>query len=371
MNEQNFRTAVQLRHELHRHPELSMEERWTKEHLIAFFRAHTRAFEVVDRGRWFYAKYSAPQPKKKVAFRAEIDALPMDDDINAPWKSECGGVGHKCGHDGHAASLCLTALELEENGCENDVYLIFQHAEETGGGGEECAALMDEEGIDEVYAYHNKSGFPLDSIIVRDDCVCCASKGMEISFVGVPAHASTPENGKNPAFAIAALIETIPRLTDPAAHVGLLMATVIQVALGERAFGVSAHKGQLLLTIRGEVEGEMDALQRELESLAAAQAERYGLTCSFAYYDVFPETRNDNGCAENIRRAAAALGLSLAVKDYPDRGSDDFGYFTKKTRGAMFSIGNGEDYPGVHDARFDYIDAQMRTAAAMYQKLAE
>lgn len=371
MNEKNFQLAVQLRHELHQHPELSMGERWTKAHLMDFLKTHTTQFELVDRGRWFYAWRRGSQPKKKVAFRAELDALPIEDNIDAPWRScECG-IGHKCGHDGHASALCLAALEIEENGCANDVYLVFQHAEETGAGGRECAELMAEQGIDEVYAYHNKSGYPLDSVIVRNGCVCCASKGMEIRYVGVPAHASTPENGRNPALAIAALINALPALTDPAEHSGLILATVIQVELGERAFGVSAHRGHLLLTIRGEVEEEMDELQRRLEALAMQQAGQYGLECSFAYYDIFPETRNHDPYAEKIRQAAASLGFAVAEKEAPDRGSDDFGYFTKKTAGAMFSIGNGETYPSVHDDKFDYIDEQLKVAAAMFQKLAE
>lgn len=371
MNENNFRLAVQLRHELHRHPELSMNEAWTKKHLMEFLQAHTAKFEIVDRGHWFYAKYSGSAPKKKVAFRSEIDALPIEDEIDAPWRSQESGVGHKCGHDGHAANLCLTALEIEENGCDNDVYLVFQHAEEIGGGGEECAALMTEEGIDEVYAFHNKSGYPLNSVIVRNDCVCCASKGMEISYIGIPAHASTPENGRNPAFAIAALIDAIPAFTAPAEHEGLILATVIQVALGERAFGVSAHRGKLLLTIRGEVEAEMDELQHKLEQLAEEQAEKYGLECTFAYYDEFPETRNHNEYAEKVRRAARELGFALADKEFPDRGSEDFGYFTKKAKGAIFSVGNGEAYPPVHDAKFDFIDEEMKVASALFCKLAE
>ncbi len=371
MNEKNFEKAKALRHELHAHPELSLEETWTKQHLIEFMKANTTKWEIVDRGRWFYAYYKGQNPKKKVAFRGDFDAIPVEDDIDAPWKSQNPGVGHKCGHDGHVANLCLTAMEMEEQGCDNDVYLVFQHAEEIGGGGEECAELMTEKGIDEVYAFHNKSGYPMDSIIVRNDCVCCASKGMEISYVGAPAHASTPENGKNPAFAIAALIEAIPGLIDPATHKGLILATVIQVDLGERAFGVSAHKGNLLLTIRGEVEAEMDELQKNLEELAKQQAEKYGLECSFAYYDVFPETRNHNEYADRIRQAAKSLGLKLAVKELPDRGSEDFGYFTKKAKGAMFSVGNGESYPAVHDAKFDFIDEQMKAATAMFLELAK
>ena len=374
MNERNYELAVQLRRQLHAHPELSMEEHWTKQHLMEFLKEHTTQWEIVDRGRWFYAYRRGSCPEgaaagKKILLRADFDALPMPDDIDAPWKSQFENVGHKCGHDGHAANLCLTALEIEEQGCENDVYLVFQHAEEIGGGGEEASSLLDEVKIDEAYAFHTESGFPYDSMILRDACVCFASKGMEITLTGAPAHASTPEHGKNPALAIAALIRSIPDFLEPSRYQGDVLATVIQVDIGERAFGVSAHKGKLLLTIRGEIEAEMDLLQKKLEEKALGEAEKYGLACEFAYYDEFPETRNDAELALKIRQVSERLGITMAEGVKPDRGSEDFGWFGRKTKLGYFCIGNGEVYPSVHDAKFDFIDEQMKTATAVFLEL--
>ena len=372
MNERNYGLAVQLRRELHAHPEVSLEERWTKEHLMDFLKEHTTQWEIVDRGRWFYAfrRGNAPEGAvagKKIALRADFDALPMPDDIDAPWKSQFDNVGHKCGHDGHAANLCLAALEIEEQGCENDVYLVFQHAEEIGGGGEECSAL----GIDEAYAFHTESGFPYDSMILRDECVCFASKGMEITLTGAPAHASTPEHGKNPALAVAAMIKAIPEFLEPSQYQGDVLATVIQVDIGERAFGVSAHKGKLLLTIRGEIEAEMDLLQKKLERKALEQAAKYGLDCQFAYYDEFPETYNHAEAVDKILAVAGTLGLDVVLMSEPQRGSEDFGHFTENTTGARFYIGNGVDYPAVHDGKFDFIDEEMKYATALFLELAK
>ena len=369
MNNKNFQLAVQLRHELHMHPELSLEEVWTKNHLMEFLKANTTKWEIVDRGRWFYAKYSGSAPKKKIAFRGDFDAIPVYDDIEAPWKSQIDGVGHKCGHDGHVANLCLTAMEVEEQGCENDVYLVFQHGEEIGGGGEECAELMVEEGIDEIYAFHNESEIPYNAVVVRKGTMCCASKGMEITLVGAPAHASTPEHGKNPSLAIAALINAVPGFIRQEDHKGLILATVIQVDIGERAFGVSAHKGQLLLTIRGEIEAEMDQLQKNLEEKAMAEAEKYGLECSFAYYDEFPETASTDAEVDKVVAACEKLNVPVYYQELPTRGSEDFGYFTKKAPGAIFWLGNGEEEPGVHDAKFDFKDDIMPTATAIFLEL--
>ena len=369
MNEKNFELAKTLRRELHAHPELSMEEAWTKQHLMDFLKANTTKWEIVDRGRWFYAKYSGAAPKKKIAFRGDFDALPVYDDIDAPWKSQFEGVGHKCGHDGHVANLCLTAMEIEEQGCDNDVYLVFQHAEEIGGGGEECAVLMEEANIDEVYSFHTGTGLPVDTVKTKAGPMNCASKGMEITLVGAPAHASTPEHGKNPSLAIAALINAIPGFIDPATHKGLILATVIQVDIGERAFGVSAHKGKLLLTIRAEVEAELDELQENLVNLTKEQAELYGLEYGFAYYDEFPETYNHAAAVDRILAAAETLDLDVVLMSEPQRGSEDFGHFTKNTTGARFYIGNGVDYPPIHDSKFDFVDDQMKTATSIFMEL--
>ena len=371
INEKNFELAKQLRHELHMHPELSMEEKWTKQHLMDFLKANTTKWDVVDRGDWFYAAYKAENPKKKIAFRGDFDAIPVYDDIEAEWKSQFDGVGHKCGHDGHVANLCLTALEIEEKGCDNDVYLVFQHAEEIGEGGQYCAVLMDEEKIDEIFAFHNKSGYPYGNCVFRKGTLACASKGMEIMMTGAPAHASTPENGKNPALAIAALIEAIPGFISPEINKGITLATVVQVDIGERACGVSAHKGRLALTIRGEYEEEMDRLQENLENLAKAEAEKYGLAVEFAFCDVFPETKNHDESVDKIEAACKALGIPVSYKELPDRGSEDFGYFTKRVPGALFSIANGETYPAVHDSKFDFIDEEMKYATAIFLELAK
>ena len=128
MEQKHYELASQLRHQLHQHPELSLEENWTRQHVMEFLKAHTN-FEVVDMGRWCYARYNSGSDLPGIAFRAELDALPVLDDIAVPYVSEIAGHGHKCGHDGHVASLCGLALELEQKGADRDVYLIFQHGE--------------------------------------------------------------------------------------------------------------------------------------------------------------------------------------------------------------------------------------------------
>ena len=249
MEKKNLELAKQLRHELHQHPELSNHEAWTKQHLIDFLKKHTK-LEIVDNGLWFYAIYRTGEDKKNIAYRADFDALPIEETIDIPYASKFPGISHKCGHDGHSASLAGFALEIDQKGADKNIFFLFQHAEETGDGAAQCCAMIKENNIEEIFGYHNMTGIPLKSIGIIDGITHCASKGMTIHMEGAPAHASEPENGVNPAFAIAKIIDAIPEFISTEKSKGLILCTVVQVAIGERAFGMSASKGDLLLTIR-------------------------------------------------------------------------------------------------------------------------
>ena len=370
MKRENYHLAVELRHELHGHPELSMHEEWTKARLMEFLRENTE-LQLVDCGRWFYAVHRADEGKPSIAFRADIDAVPVEEPAHmVPYASQCPGVGHKCGHDGHSAALAAFALELENRPVDKNVFLIFQHAEEIGRGAAECAEMLEENDISEIYAFHNLPGVSLGAVAVPEGVAQFASTGVILQFTGVKSHASYPENGKNPAFAIAELINMIPELLKPECWRGVTLATVIQVNVGERAFGTAAGYGELLLTIRGEFEEEMDALRETLEKQAQAKAAQYGLECSVSYEDFFPETRNHPCAAEKVRRAARRLGIPVEEMKEKFRASEDFGYYTKRVPGAIFYLGDGEHAP-LHTAEFDFPDPLIETAVNLFMELAQ
>ncbi len=370
MDDRVFALVKQLRHELHEHPELSNEERWTKNHLMEFLRRHT-ALEIVDRGNWFYAVFRSKGGGRKIAFRADYDAIPMEESIDLPYGSTMPGVAHKCGHDGHAASLAGFALEVDRTGSDNSIFFLFQPAEETGEGAAQCASFIGENGIEEIFAYHNMSGLPCWSIAVIDGTAHCASRGMILRFEGVPSHASQPERGRNPAYAIGKILGALPALTDPGKTRGMTLCTVIQVAVGERAFGVSAGEGELLLTIRALFEDELDALQAAIEDEARRQAGEYGLEVRFSTVDSFPATVNHKESSDRVRHVAREKGYELVEMEEPRRGSEDFGYYTRETRGAIFYIGNGEDYPPLHTHGYDFRDELIPVAVEMFKGLAE
>jgi amidohydrolase len=366
----NLELVKELRRELHAHPELSNEERWTKQRLIDFLTRHTK-LQIVDHGRWFYAIYASPIGRQNLVFRADMDALPMDERSDLPWASRTPGVAHKCGHDGHSAALAGLALETDQRGTDDNVYFLFQHAEETGDGARDCVSLIAERQIDEIFCCHNMSGFPFGSILVAEGVANCASKGMVVRFEGAPTHASQPEHGRNPCYAIAAVVSAVPGLLTPERHnEGMVLCTLVQIDAGERAFGIAAGAGDLLLTIRALHEEDLARLEAGLESIARLQAELYGLEVSFEYHDEFPETRNHKESSDRIRSVCRDKGIDIVELGEAFRPSEDFGWYTKVTKGAICYVGNGEDHPQAHTNDYDYNDDVIETTVELFKGLA-
>lgn len=372
MNQENRRKITQLRHQLHKYPELSMQEYRTKDTLINFIKKETD-LEVEDRGHWFYACYHCGIPgAESIAFRADFDAIAIPEENDLPYCSRNPGVSHRCGHDGHSAVLAGLALEVAQYGADKDVYFIFQHAEETGGGGEECAKLIPEKGISKVFAFHNMSGYPERCVAVREGTAQCASKGLTVYLTGTPAHASQPEDGKNPSAACAELVLEINRAAAcKEDYEGLIMATIVQVLSGQKNFGIAASKGEVSVTLRADYEKDMEKLEGRIRRKAEELAARDGLTVDYGESDIFPETVNDSVCLEMVRCAGKACGMTVVDMEVPFRASEDFGYYLKQCPGAIFYIGNGEEYPQLHTDSYDFNDQILESAVVLFKKILE
>ncbi|MBQ9527090.1 MAG: amidohydrolase [Fretibacterium sp.] len=367
MNKDNLKKIVELRHELHTHPELSGREGWTKRRLMDFIKDNT-TLAVVDCGSWFYAAHYV-MGTEAIAFRADMDALPIPETGNGlPWASRCPGVSHKCGHDGHSAALCGLGLELESVPRPRSVYLIFQHAEETGQGGQICTALLRERSISEVYAFHNRSGYPEGSVVVRSGLCQCASKGLTVRMTGRRSHASEPEKGINPSFALTALVSHVESLLKEP-HQGLVLCTVVNISVGQKDFGISAGEGEVSMTLRADREAEMDALEAGIREEAARLAQANGLEVKFEVSDPFPETVSSAECVRRVETAAQGLQLPLLQMEAPWRASEDFGYYTREFPGAIFYIGSGETWPPLHTPEYEFNDAILGTAVDMFLAL--
>lgn len=374
----DYKDIIELRHTLHKYPELSCNEINTKKILINYISKNTE-LEIIDKGHYFYAVYRATNPTMSpIAFRAEMDALPMNETLDIPYCSVNKDVAHKCGHDGHAASLAGFARVISEFGACRDIYFVFQHGEEIGAGGEEASECLVENSINMIYASHNWSGFKKNTIITKKGIMHCASQGITIRFTGSCAHASEPEHGANPSSAISQLALFTEETAGPSQMQryysqgrGLVLATIVNISVGTKDFGMAAGYGEISATIRAEKEDELNGLRNVLIEKANKLAAEYGLTVTLDESDRFPETISTDAAVNNILKAADTLGLEIQLMSSPIRASEDFGYFTKVSEGALFYVGNGEDYPNIHTDSFDFPDDNISTIINMFYELSK
>lgn len=347
---------IELRRLLHKNAELSGHEEKTRRILMDFLKENSDC-ELYPQNGWFYAVKRGGE--KKIAFRADMDALPIAESPDCPYGSADPSVSHRCGHDGHSAALAAFACQCRS---ENTLYFIFQHAEETGDGAKECAKLLKREGIGEIYAFHNLPGMEKNKILCRKGTFACASMGLELIFKGKGSHAAYPENGLNPAPAIARTLLSLDGL-----RIGfraMTLITVIGVSVGGEAYGTSAGEGVVRLTVRGELEEELDVLKERILTLCRKEAE--GMEFTYKIHDPFPETKNHDKCVDKIARVCE----NFEYLDEPMRWSEDFGYYLKEIPGAIFGLGAG-NRAGLHTGLYDFPDELIQTAVETFQRLAK
>ncbi len=363
-------SVVELRRELHRHPELSGSESGTADRIGRFF--ETLQPDKVIRGLGGHGAafvFSGAAPGPTVLLRCELDALPIRELSRAAHRSTVDGRSHACGHDGHMAILAAVGEGLSAlRPPRGRVVLLYQPAEEIGSGAEAVIGdgRFSEISPDLVFALHNLPGFPLGQVIVRTGTFCCASRGMVVSLEGTPAHAAQPETGTSPARAmrrIMKLIDDLPtrlRLGDEVAF-----ATIVGARLGaEDAFGTAPGDARVMATIRSETDATLNRMVEHLESSVRRIASRHGLHHDVAYCDSFAATVNTPDAVAVVRRAAG--DRSVKVVDGPFRWSEDFGRFTALAEGALFGIGAGEVTPEVHNPAYDFPDELIPLGAAMF-----
>jgi len=360
--------AVELRHELHRHPELANQEVQTKQLIMEFLEKHTE-LELVDRGPWFYAIYKSGADGPGIAFRACMDAIALSEDCSLPYHSENTEASHKWGNDGHCASLAAFAVETSRHGAPRDVYFLFQHAGETGIGATECCELIRERGIEEMFSFQNMPEYPYGAIAAREGTINCASKGVSVKLIGATSHASIPENGRNPAQTAAKIVQYVPDMLAGDQYYGLVQCTIVHIKLGDRNFNTSPGEAEICFTCRGQYEYELDAIVKELISVATKLSLAGNLDIEISYSDAFPETANCSGSVEKIRKACKNCGYEYIDMNEPLRGSEDFGHYTKLIDGANFFIGAG-DVPDLCTEGYDFDDSLIETAVEVYKRVA-
>ncbi len=358
---------VALRHELHRHPNPSDDEKETAQ-IVRRYLADEGIEPIADDVGGHGLLYKIGEPS--VLLRAELDALPMTEQTKAPHSSENEGTHHACGHDGHMAMLIGAMLRVRDEG--GGMYALFQPAEETGKGALRClehpALDLD---VDAAYAIHNVPGLPLGEVGVRDGVAAVASRGLTARMRGATSHASEPHAGRNPINALAHLALDAPSLANQHLHLGAdALVTLVHLRGGARRFGVSAGEGELSVTLRAEHDEDVEVLEGMFRRRAAALAEGYSLDCEVVVEEPFPATVNAPECAAKAREAARRAGLDVREPHLPQPWSEDLGHFLRRWPGALILLGSGESQPTLHAPDYDFPDPLINKGVDLWTTLA-
>lgn len=367
---------VNLRHRLHRLAEPSGEERRTASAVKEFISGSDpdRLREGIG-GEGLLAIFESGRPGPETLVRAELDALPIDEQLSVEHRSQREGTSHKCGHDGHMAIVCGLSRHLGEHPPRRGkVHLLFQPSEETGEG---ARAMLDSPELedlspDHVFALHNLPGYKRNRVIVRRGVFAAGSTGIIARFRGGTSHAAHPEQGRSPALAMAQYITSlsaIPQFYAPLDESAKV--TVVRAELGERAFGTSPGEAAVMATLRAYGSDVLERILERARAIGEGLARTYGLELAIEETEPFPVTRNDPEAVGRVIAAAGEMGLDLLEKESPFGWSEDFGHFTAEFPGALFGLGSGTGHPPLHDGSYDFPDEILETGITLFVRITE
>ncbi len=368
--------CIALRRRLHGDPELSGQEHRTREAVMAELTAAGLEIRTFPGSTAVVALWPGRDRTRAIAFRADMDALPLQETSGLPWASRTGQAMHACGHDGHTAILLGLARHLARAGKPYpvDVKFLFQPAEEAGNGAKQMAlaGAMDAPKVEAVFGLHGWPDLPLGTIGVHSGAVMASVDNFEITLIGKGGHGAQPHATRDPVFAAAQLISAaqslVSRASDP---LDAAVVTFAQVSAG-RTFNVIPEECLLRGTVRAHSAAARDRLRSGLDTLAVNLCKGLGIEARLHWVEGCPATVNDAAMAALARRAAVrAFGEAAVVEPRPSMAAEDFPFFLEKAPGAYLWLGLGDKNGSLHNPRFDFNDDALGTGIRLFMAILE
>ncbi len=378
-------TIAGLRRDIHAHPELCFEERRTAD-LVA--RQLTQWGIAVHRGlgtTGVVGTVTQGTSSRAIALRADMDALPMQEFNTFAHASRLPGKMHACGHDGHTAMLLAAAQHLVENArFDGTVYLIFQPAEEGGGGAREMIkdGLFQQFPVEAVFGMHNWPGRPYGTFAVSAGPVMASSNEFKVVLKGKGGHAALPHNTLDPIPAACQLVQgfqTIISRNKKPIDAGVISVTMVHA--GE-ATNVVPDTCELQGTVRTFSVEVLDLIEARMRTMAQSTAAAFGLECQFEFVRNYPPTINSAAEAAFAREVMQGIvGEDRVLVQEPTMGAEDFAYMLMERPGCYVFIGNGDgEHRDVghgegpcmlHNPSYDFNDALIPLGATYWVRLVE
>jgi amidohydrolase len=376
---------TKIRRDIHAHPELCFQEERTAD-VIA--QALTGWGIPIHRGlgkTGVVGIVKAGTSSRAVGLRADIDALPMTEHNTFPHASQHQGKMHACGHDGHTAMLLAAAKHLSKHrNFDGTVYLIFQPAEEGGGGAREMIkdGLFKLFPMEAVFGAHNWPGMPVGTVGLNPGAMMASSNAFRVVIKGKGSHAALPYMGIDPIPVACQMVmawQTIITRNRKPIDPGVISATMIHT--GE-AINVVPDSAEIRGTVRTFSVETLDMIERRMKEVADGTCAAFGATCEFEFTRSYPPTVNHAAETEFVRKAlAGVVGEQNIVPFEPTMGAEDFSFFLQEKPGCYFTLGNGDGTHRLgghglgpcmlHNPSYDFNDELIPVGASCWVKIAE
>jgi amidohydrolase len=374
-------------------PDIQAWRRNIHEHPELLYDVHRTASFVADRLREFgcdevatgfgrtgvvgVIKGKKPAGKgdiKVIGLRADMDALPIDEDTNLPYASRTPGKMHACGHDGHTAMLLGAARYLAETrNFAGDAVVIFQPAEEGGAGAAAMIkdGLMDRFGIEQVYGMHNGPGIPVGSFAIRPGPIMAATDSIDIKIEGLGGHAARPHKCIDSVLVgsqlITALQSIVSRTVDP---LDSAVLSICEFHAGN-ARNVIPQTAELRGTVRTLTPEVRELVEKRVREVVAGVAQITGAKIDLVYERGYPVTVNHGSQTDAATRVAKEVAGDVNVHEMPPlMGAEDFAYMLEARPGAFIFCGNG-DSAGLHHPAYNFNDDAIVYGTSYWIKLVE
>ncbi|MBK1689063.1 M20 aminoacylase family protein [Rubrivivax gelatinosus] len=374
-----------LRRDLHAHPELCFEEQRTSDLIAAALEGwgipvhrglgKTGVVGIVKHG----------SSARAVGLRADIDALPITEKNTFAHASRHAGRMHACGHDGHTAMLLAAAQHLAKNrNFDGTVYLVFQPAEEGGGGAREMIqdGLFERFPMEAIFGAHNWPGLEAGQFAVKTGPVFASSNEFKVTIRGKGAHAAMPHNGIDPVLVACQLVSAWQGIvTRNKRPIDTAVISTTMIHAGE-ATNVIPDSVELQGTVRTFTTEVLDLVERRMKQVADATCAAYDAACEFEFHRNYPPTINHPAETEFVRRTLTeVVGAANVLEFEPTMGAEDFSFYLLDKPGCYFVIGNGDGTHReaghglgpcmLHNPSYDFNDELIPIGASAWVRLAE
>ncbi len=374
-----------IRRDIHAHPELCFQEQRTSDLIAA---ALTEWGIPIHRGMGTTGVVGIVKngsSNRAVGLRADIDALPMTEHNRFAHASTYPGKMHACGHDGHTAMLLAAARHLaRQRNFDGTVYLVFQPAEEGGGGAREMIkdGLFERFPMEAIFGAHNWPGMAVGQFGLRSGPIFASSNEFKITIRGRGGHAALPHNGVDPVPVACQMVQAFQTIVSRNKRpIDTAVISVTMIHAGE-ATNVIPDSCELQGTVRTFTTEVLDLVQRRMQAVAEATCAAFDAECEFSFTRNYPPTVNHPNETEFARALLAQVaGADNVIEFEPTMGAEDFSYFLLDKPGCYFLIGNGDGSHRegghglgpcmLHNPSYDFNDALIPIGASAWVHLAE